>query len=334
MVDDPDALMTAPTTPAGRPLYPLRPFVSDDHFGAPAANTRWVDKANALTTAWTQERGTPPTWTGVVLCLAVAQHETLCGDAWAGEHNWGAVQKRRLTSAEQAVLTTAGIVPAPKNVTAARDALGRAVAAGQIPPLDHEALHIDSSPGKGWYFVYFWAYPNDVEGAVRFVHTLVGARRASVLNVIAPASGEAWPVLTRAVATTMYNTGYYEGFHDPHQEGGRDANITDYTTSLAKLAPAIATALKTAAWTPLPPAPESPPTNRLDTLAGVQAALGSLSLRLARTDFNPGPVDGVAGPRTLAAVQAFQRWAGLAVDGIVGPQTRAALQKALDATNL
>lgn len=38
-----------------------------------------------------------------------------------------------------------------------------------------------------------------------------------------------------------------------------------------------------------------------------------------------GPIDGVDGPATTAAVRRFQRRAGLAVDGVVGRQTRAAL---------
>ena len=38
-------------------------------------------------------------------------------------------------------------------------------------------------------------------------------------------------------------------------------------------------------------------------------------------------VDGDFGPRTKAAVEAFQREHGLEVDGIVGPQTEAALEK-------
>jgi peptidoglycan hydrolase-like protein with peptidoglycan-binding domain len=40
------------------------------------------------------------------------------------------------------------------------------------------------------------------------------------------------------------------------------------------------------------------------------------------------PADGVFGPRTLKAVRAFQRQAGLAVDGVVGPMTLAALEAA------
>jgi len=45
--------------------------------------------------------------------------------------------------------------------------------------------------------------------------------------------------------------------------------------------------------------------------------------------FDPGPIDGIFGPRTEAAVIEFQRTMGIQVDGIVGPQTWAALVNAL-----
>ncbi len=50
---------------------------------------------------------------------------------------------------------------------------------------------------------------------------------------------------------------------------------------------------------------------------------------LGQAGYDPGPIDGDFGPRTLAAVQAFQRAAGLVVDGAVGPLTIAALTSAL-----
>ncbi len=46
-----------------------------------------------------------------------------------------------------------------------------------------------------------------------------------------------------------------------------------------------------------------------------------LQQKLASLGFSPGPIDGIFGPKTRAAVLAFQRSRGIAVDGIVGPQT-------------
>lgn len=43
--------------------------------------------------------------------------------------------------------------------------------------------------------------------------------------------------------------------------------------------------------------------------------------------FPPGAIDGYFGPKTLAAVKAFQRAKGLAVDGYVGPITWRALER-------
>lgn len=51
----------------------------------------------------------------------------------------------------------------------------------------------------------------------------------------------------------------------------------------------------------------------------LQAALVSLH-------YDPGPIDGIEGPRTRASLKAFQRDHGLVVDGIFGPKTRAALR--------
>jgi len=56
----------------------------------------------------------------------------------------------------------------------------------------------------------------------------------------------------------------------------------------------------------------------LRTILGMQAALKAAG-------FDPGPLDGLPGPKTTAAILAFQEKAGLVADGVYGPKTRAAL---------
>jgi len=55
---------------------------------------------------------------------------------------------------------------------------------------------------------------------------------------------------------------------------------------------------------------------------GVQQALSDLG-------YDPGPIDGIMGPKTKSAIMAFQTDAGISIDGVVGPQTRDALSQAL-----
>ena len=54
-------------------------------------------------------------------------------------------------------------------------------------------------------------------------------------------------------------------------------------------------------------------------------AVSDLQKKLAAAGFDPGPIDGSFGPKTQAAVRAYQTAKGLGVDGIVGPETRASL---------
>lgn len=61
----------------------------------------------------------------------------------------------------------------------------------------------------------------------------------------------------------------------------------------------------------------------LESVEGLQTALALL-------DVDSGEVDGVMGPKTRAAVKAFQEVAGLTSDGIAGAKTRAALNAALE----
>ena len=53
---------------------------------------------------------------------------------------------------------------------------------------------------------------------------------------------------------------------------------------------------------------------------------------LARLGYDPGPFDGIVGPRTRAAVRAFQAAAGLTTDGRLTPELEREIRSAADAT--
>ena len=55
------------------------------------------------------------------------------------------------------------------------------------------------------------------------------------------------------------------------------------------------------------------------------ARIAALQIGLRARGFEPGPIDGVRGPLTRAALVRFQRRAGLRADGKLGPATRRAL---------
>jgi peptidoglycan hydrolase-like protein with peptidoglycan-binding domain len=74
-----------------------------------------------------------------------------------------------------------------------------------------------------------------------------------------------------------------------------------------------------------------------DGIAGVQTLTAlshggtrqtqTLQASLSQLGFSPGPVDGLYGPKTAAAVNAFQKHNQLKVDGFAGPQTLSAIAR-------
>ena len=51
----------------------------------------------------------------------------------------------------------------------------------------------------------------------------------------------------------------------------------------------------------------------------------AMQLKLIEKGYDPGKPDGIGGPRTRKALEAFQQKEGLRVDGIPGPETLKAL---------
>lgn len=81
-----------------------------------------------------------------------------------------------------------------------------------------------------------------------------------------------------------------------------------------------------ASGSPIVPADKVPSASGMLRLASKGARVRELQHLLVRAG-HPVNVDGDYGPATHAAVQAFQRAAGLEVDGVAGPQTMRALER-------
>ena len=75
-------------------------------------------------------------------------------------------------------------------------------------------------------------------------------------------------------------------------------------------------------WAKLPADPNTPRLARGATGATVSALqTGLQKFDVPNSPTDPGPIDGSFGPRTEAAVRAYQTSRGLTADGIVGDQT-------------
>jgi hypothetical protein len=122
---------------------------------------------------------------------------------------------------------------------------------------------------------------------------------------------------TAAFSKALHDTGYYEGFGAT--VGERVSHHHDAVVSaIRRQAKALGEPLPHDVAT----APEVPPTLKL----GAKGAwVRTLQERLRAAGHDDLTVDGGFGPRTLAAVRAYQIDAGLLPDGVVGPKTWLAL---------
>ena len=258
---------------------------------------RWYQKANALAPALPGA-----SMRSIAVLLSVGEHETRNGDAWPGENNVGATTRRPLHADERAVLAAAGIAPTvgPSHIAIeaqARMALAAAVNAGTIAdPGPGCALHCDSTPTGGPYFVFFAAFPTEEEGFAYFAGFFKTAAEKAAIAAGDPS----------ALAAAMFHAGYYTGFHknDPA------TNIADYAAGLNRVFPAIVSAL--ADWTP----GADPPPLEVGSVEWVQQRLNALGISTP-----PLAEDGDMGPKTSAALRAYQISNGLAVTGAIDSET-------------
>lgn len=77
---------------------------------------------------------------------------------------------------------------------------------------------------------------------------------------------------------------------------------------------------------PKPAAKKTDCTKQTQRMGSKGACVRELQNLLLAKGMKPGPADGVFGPKTAAAVRAFQKKSKLTVDGVVGPITWAALK--------
>ncbi|MDI6602477.1 MAG: peptidoglycan-binding domain-containing protein [Thermoanaerobacteraceae bacterium] len=61
--------------------------------------------------------------------------------------------------------------------------------------------------------------------------------------------------------------------------------------------------------------------SRILRLGSIGPDVKELQLILQSLGYDPGPIDGIYGYRTMNAVMRFQKDNGLVADGIVGPKT-------------
>jgi hypothetical protein len=108
---------------------------------------------------------------------------------------------------------------------------------------------------------------------------------------------------------------------------GRSPQSAPSATNQTPRSPDSSSQTPSSATTPAPASTEERPAPRTAPPTSSDMSMAEAQRRLARLGFDPGPPDGLLGPRTTAALRAFQRSAGLNVTGLLDEATRAELSK-------
>ncbi|MFY0571292.1 peptidoglycan-binding domain-containing protein [Archangium lansingense] len=150
--------------------------------------------------------------------------------------------------------------------------------------------------------------------------TLTAASSPSKPTLKLGASGASVKTLQQALANAGFSPGAVDGQFGPKTA----AAVKAFQSARGLVADGI---VGPKTWAKLTAAPAGGATPTLKQGA-TGASVTNLQKLLAQHGFNPGAADGQFGPKTAAAVKAFQSAKGLVADGVVGPKTWAKLNGA------
>ena len=146
--------------------------------------------------------------------------------------------------------------------------------------------------------------------------------------------GEGDPALVEELQQALSTAGYDPGPADGTFGRRTEAAVAAFQGANGlsvdgRVGPETAAALDTALSTPTDSAFTLPEGTKLRLGEGDPAVVTELQQALSSAGYDPGSDDGTFGPRTKAAVVAFQRANDLSPDGVVGAETAAALNSRL-----
>jgi hypothetical protein len=194
----------------------------------------WTALADDYAAAAPGALGHNPPRSALLLAMSVAEHETNNGRAWPGAWNFGAVQLRALTAAEQAAFASGQLHAGDYT---------RATGRADVP---RGILQIDTHPGPNGperYGVWFAAFDTRVQGIAYYLRTLWR---------LTGGAAESPDATCATVAEAMYRHGYFEGSHHGARPMGartgpltppEAANVADYAADMARCLATIGPAL-------------------------------------------------------------------------------------------
>ena len=158
---------------------------------------------------------------------------------------------------------------------------------------------------------------------------LRGHRVLALAAMLAAAAGGGWYLMADSGVPPEGTAPVSERSSDPPEKGPEAEMPATVFPGDAATAPARTPApdrepAGASAPSPADPAPTPGPPDA-ERIRAVQRAL-------ARLGYDPGPADGLMGPRTRAAIRAFQAASGLAADGGLTPELERGIRLAADAT--